>query len=392
MSAGGALLAVVAVPVCVACGYLAVLTAFSRRGSPPRATAPGLRFDVIVPAHDEEEGIAATVKSLLSLAYPRDLYRVVVVADNCSDATAARARDAGAQVLVRDDEERRGKGYALEHAFARSLEGKADAVVVIDADTVASDNLLSAFAARIANGAQAVQADYGVRNPQAGWRTRLMTLALAMFHVLRSLGRERLRLSCGLRGNGMCFTRALLGAVPHEAYSIVEDLEYGIRIGEAGYRVHYAEEAHVFGEMVSAERASRSQRKRWERGRLQLARRYGARLLAQAFARRDKVLLDLALDVLVPPLSYVASAAVVGLGASAALVARGAGTALLWPWGASVLALIAYVLRGWQLSGTGARGLLALLWAPAYVLWKATLLLRRDPAAKGEWIRTQRQS
>jgi cellulose synthase/poly-beta-1,6-N-acetylglucosamine synthase-like glycosyltransferase len=236
-----------------------------------------------------------------------------------------------------------------------------------------------------------VQADYGVRNPQAGLRTRLMTLALAMFHVLRSLGRERLALSCGLRGNGMCFTRAVLRAVPHQAYSIVEDLEYGIRLGEAGHRVHYAGEAHVYGEMVSTERASRSQRRRWEGGRLQIARLYGPRLLAGALARRDRILLDLALDVLVPPLSWIALATAAGLCLSAWLAVRGAGTAALWPWSACVAALIAYVVRGWQLSGTGARGLLALLCAPAYLFWKATLPLRRDTAPKGEWIRTQRQ-
>lgn len=391
MTVPGAVLAAAAVPVCIACGYLALLTAFSRRGAPAPARSPRLRFDVIVPAHDEEAGIGATVTNLLSLEYPPGLFRVLVVADNCSDATAVRAAEAGAAVLVREDRERRGKGYALEHAFARCLEGAADAMVVIDADTVASANLLSAFAARVEAGAQAVQADYGVRNPQASWRTRLMILALAMFHVLRSLGRERLRLSCGLRGNGMCFTRRVLQVVPHRAHSIVEDLEYGIRLGEAGYRVHYAEEAHVYGEMVSSEQASRSQRKRWEGGRLQIARRHGPGLLARALLGRDRVLLDLAMDVLVPPLSFLAAATAAGLCASALLAARGGGSAPAWIWGACAAALIAYVVRGWQLSGTGARGLLDLLCAPAYLLWKARLLLRRDAAAKDEWIRTQRE-
>jgi 1,2-diacylglycerol 3-beta-glucosyltransferase len=391
MSIWESLLVVASIPVCVACGYLTVLTVFSRRAAPPQGSAPRLRFDVIVPAHDEEGGIAGTVRSLLSLDYPRELFRVLVVADNCGDRTAARAAEAGAEVLVRQDQERRGKGYALAYAFERSLQGTADAVVVIDADTVVSANLLSAFAARIGSGARAVQADYGVRNPQASWRTRLMTLALAMFHILRSLGRERLRLSCGLRGNGMCFTRAVLQAVPHQAYSIVEDLEYGIRLGEAGYRVHYAEEAHVYGEMVSAERASRSQRRRWEGGRLRIARKHGPGLLARALGRRDRILLDLAFDVLVPPLSLIAAATVAGLCASAVLAARGGGTAPLWPWGACTLALAAYVLRGWRLSGTGGRGLLDLLRVPGYLLWKLTLLFRRDPARNEEWIRTQRE-
>lgn len=381
-------LAVAALPVLVAAAYLAVLALASGELPPAAPVEPRLSFDVVVPAHDEEAGIAATVRNLLALDWPRALFRVVVVADNCSDATAERARAAGAEVMVRTDPQRRGKGHALAFAFAASA---ADAVVVVDADTVASANLLQAFASRIAAGARAVQADYGVANPEASWRTRLMAIALALFHVLRSRGRERLRLSCGLRGNGMCFTTALLREVPHEAFSIVEDLEYGIRLGLAGHRVHYAGEAHVRGEMVAGEHASRSQRRRWEGGRWLMARTWGARLLRLALARRDRVLLDLALDVLVPPLATVVAVTVAGLAASVAwAVHRGEAGPAVWLWAFSLAALTGYVARGWRLSGTGLRGLLDLACAPAYIAWKAALALRRAPRVPAEWVRTSR--
>ena len=81
---------------------------------------------------------------------------------------AARAAEAGGRVLVRNDQEKRGKGYALAHAF-ELLAPDVDAVVVVDADTVVSPNLLRAFEARIQAGALAVQADYAVRNPGVAW-------------------------------------------------------------------------------------------------------------------------------------------------------------------------------------------------------------------------------
>src|SRR5580658_2199265 len=309
-----------ALPVVGASGYLFLLTVRSRRPEPPSYGSPRTRFQVVVPAHDESAGIAQTVASLLSIDYPRELLEVVVVADNCKDDTAARAKAAGARVLERFDDVREGKGYALAHAFEATLaEGKTDAVVVVDADPVASSNLLSAFHARLQTGANAVQADYAVRNPDEGWRTRLMAIAFGMFHVVRSSGRESLGLSCGLRGNGMCFTTDLLEQVPHDAFSVVEDLEYGIRLGEHGHRVHYAGEAHVYGEMVSSEKASRSQRARWEGGRWQMARRYGLPLLQRAIVERNLVLADLAIDVLVPPLSMLVAATALGATASAAL-------------------------------------------------------------------------
>ena len=387
------ILALAAAPLLVASGYLCLLALVSRRGNALLGARINPRFDIVVPAHDEEQNIAGTVRSLLAIDYPRDRFRVLVVADNCADQTAARARSAGAEVLERTDPERRGKGYALAFGFAESLAGSAGAVVVVDADTVVSPNLLRAFAARLEQGAAAVQADYGVRNPDASWRTRLMTIALAMFHILRSLGRARLRVSCGLRGNGMCFTHAVLREVPHEAFSLVEDLEYGIRLGEAGHRVHYAAEAHVLGEMVAAGSGAATQRTRWERGRMQMARLHGPRLLRLTLARRDRVLLDLALDVLVPPLSILAGSALLGLSCAVALsIYRQSVGPALYAWSAAALGLFVYLLRGWQLSGTGARGLADLLFAPAYLGWRLALALRRTGRRGDEWVRTKREN
>ncbi len=374
--------------------YLAALAVLARRQVPPTLSAPRLRFDVVVPAHDEETGIVRTVESLLALDYPRELFRVWVIADNCRDRTADRAAAAGALVMVRNEPEHRGKGYALAHAFNRSLaEGFADAIVVVDADTVASSNLLAAFAGRFEAGAAAIQADYGVRNPRSSWRTRIMTIALATFHGVRSLARERLGLSCGLRGNGMGFSKAVLVAQPYSAFSIVEDLEYGLQLGYAGVRVQYVHEARVLGQMVVTERASRSQRHRWEHGRQALIRQHVPKLLGQAWRRRDLLLLDLALDLLVPPLGQLVALNAVGatLCVLAARVNGGVAPFASYVWGASFLGILLYVVRGWRLSGIGPYGLIDLLWAPVYVIWKLTLRFRGKAQGQDEWIRTTRE-
>jgi len=390
-------LAALAAPVAFVGGYLLLLSALAlatAKKPPPAPPAAPFRFDVLVPSHNEELGIAETVANLLAVDYPKDAFRVVVIADNCTDTTAEKARAAGATVLERHQPDKRGKGYGLAYAFETlGAANPPDAFVVVDADTVVSKNLLQAFAARLAAGAVAVQAHYGVRNPNASWRTRLMTIALSAFHRVRGLGREALGVSCGLRGNGMCFKASLLREVPHDAFSLVEDLEFGLRLGRAGHRVVYANEADVLGEMVSGEAASRSQRHRWEHGRAVMVKTHGWPLLAQALTQRSGLLLDLALDVLVPPLSRVVAAAVLGLGVSlAALAWLGAGAAAVSLFAFATVAVGAYVLAGWALSGTGLKGLLDLAFAPAYVLWKVTLVLRRPAAKKkDEWVRTTRE-
>ena len=317
---------------------------------------------------------------------------MVVVADNCRDATAERARGAGAQVIERTDDVRRGKGYALEHAFEGSLrDGFADAVVCVDADTVVTPNLLRAFAARLDRGASAAQAYYAVANPEASWRTRLMRVAFTLYHDVRSRGRERLGVSTGLRGNGMAFSVGLLRRIPHDAYSIVEDVEYGVRIGLEGHRVEYVGEARVLGQMVAAEKGSRTQRRRWEGGRLALARKRAGQLLSLGLRKRSLLLLDLAADLLVPPLTYVVFAATLGFAVAGGWVALGHGAPwVLAPWAAAMMGLAIYVVRGAWLAGVGPRVIFDLMWAPVYMVWKVALAAGDSSSKDKPWIRTAR--
>jgi 1,2-diacylglycerol 3-beta-glucosyltransferase len=384
------LLAAVALPATFGCAYLALLTLLSSRPVLPGRSSRQLRFDVIVPAHNEEEGIARTVLSLRSMDWPQTQFRVLVVADNCSDATASAARGAGAQVLERKDLTLRGKGHALAYGFEASLkEGFATAVVVVDADTMVSSNLLEAFACRIESGEKAIQAHYGVLNPWTSWRTQLMTITTGAFHIVRSRGRERLKLSCGVRGNGWSVTHSLLRQRPYRCYSLVEDIEYGIALGFDGVRVAYADEAHANADMVSGEAIARKQRRRWEQGRFEMVRSQTLPLLAAAVKGRSKICLDLAFDLMVPPLSYLVLNIVL-LGLLAGALSIWLPPLKFWAWWAAgcFVVLSLHILRGWQVSGMGIRGLAALAHVPVFVLWKIFVLFGRKTS---EWVRTERE-
>ena len=383
-------LVAVSIPLVLSAAYLLGCTLLSAAPAASPRSSRRTTFDVIVPAHNEISVIERTVASLKRLDWPADRFRILVIADNCTDATAVLARAAGAIALERHDTSARGKGYALQFAFNASREeGFADAVIVIDADAEVSSNLLEAFAVRIEQGEQAIQAHYGILNPFDSWRTRLITIAKASFHIVRSRARERLGVSCGIRGNGWCVTHALLRKVPYGAFSLTEDVEYGITLGMAGVRVAYADEAHSDAEMVSGEQIASQQRQRWESGRFQLIRSKTGPLLVAAVQQRSLVCLDLALDLLVLPLSYVALNAAVAIAASAFFGwIFPALQVFLWIALACAAAIVLYVLRGWQLSGVGLRGLLDLARAPSFVLWKLVLMTRRK---SGAWVRTERE-
>jgi cellulose synthase/poly-beta-1,6-N-acetylglucosamine synthase-like glycosyltransferase len=380
-----------AVPAILTCLYLLVQTLMSARLPVPAPSARQLRFDVVVPAHNEASGIAHTVANLRQLDWPTDRYRILVIADNCTDATAALAGAAGATVLERRDPTLRGKGYALQFGFERSrVDAWADAIAIVDADSEVSPNLLEAFAARIEQGAVALQAHHGVLHPEGAWRTRLLAIAMAAYHILRSRARERQRVSCGIRGNGWCVTHKLLASVRYQAFSLAEDIEYGVELGLAGHRVHYAGEAHASQDMTVGPEGARKQRQRWEHGRFQLVRSRTLPLLRAALRRRSGICLDLALDLLVLPLSYVALN--VGILLVVAVLATWWNPAFsFWVWAACAcaLALLAYIFRGWRLSGTGLRGLLDLIGAPIFIGWKLMLMLNHHQPA--EWVRTERK-
>ena len=126
-----------------------------------------------------------------------------------------------------------------------------------------------------------------------------------------------------------------------------------------------------------------------------MAKLHGWPLLKESLSRKSGLLFDLAMDVLVPPLSRIALATVGGLLASWALAFFLPSTAVLAPlslFTISAACLGLYVTAGWLHSGTGVRGLVDLAMAPAYVAWKVALAVRGKATGKPQtWVRTTRE-
>jgi cellulose synthase/poly-beta-1,6-N-acetylglucosamine synthase-like glycosyltransferase len=163
-------------------------------------------------------------------------------------------------------------------------------------------------------------------------------------------------------------------------------------MGLAGYRVAYCDEAHVNGEMVTTASAASSQRQRWESGRLGLIRSKVPVLLRHAVAGRSLVCLDLALDLLILPLSYIVLSVAALLAVAIVLALMSASAFHLTLLGLGIVngaALAAYVCRGWALSGIGVEGCWALLRVPAFIGWKLLLLVSGPKTTT--WIRTRRE-
>jgi cellulose synthase/poly-beta-1,6-N-acetylglucosamine synthase-like glycosyltransferase len=351
-----------------------------------RATStanPARPLAVIVPAHNEEILVARAVKSLLAAAHPG--VRIYVVAHNCSDGTAARAQLSGAEVLVYNDPTARGKGFALRYGFRQALAAGAGAVMVVDADSIVSANTISVVEEAFAAGGRVLQCRYEMFSTTDKSSTRLSALAFRGFNVVRPRGRERLGFSAGILGNGFAILRPVLEAIPYDAFSVVEDLEYHLHLVMAGERVRYLDEALISADFPESRAGESVQRSRWEGGRILTARTWALPILAKVLRGRLRLLEPLC-DLTGLPLAYGVFVLLLALLPPLAW--------LRWYASVSIAIVLAHVLvaawAGPDFVGT----LKLLLLVPYYILRKLAMIpgVLRGSSAKAAWVRTERDN
>ena len=373
-------------------GYLLALLAAGARyrdPTPERDAGAPPYLVVLVPAHDEEKGVAAAVGPLVEQDYPSERLDVIVIVDNCTDDTAAVAAAAGATVWERHDLSARGKGQALGWALARLRDQprRPEAVLVVDADCIASANLCSVVAEEIADrGVQAIQVRYDVSNPEESPTAALRAAGFILKHVIRSRGRARLGLSCGLFGSGMAFRTSLFDEVQWPT-SVTEDTELHLELIRRGVIVTYAERASVRSAMPTTAEAAVEQQLRWESGNAQLAGAHLLRLVTRGAATGDVQLLAAAAELLAPSQSMLAAGSL-GLGAASTLMGRRRTAALA---GATLAAQAAYVFAGLLAAGAPAASLHALVHAPGFAVARLRILTRVASGRRAQtWVRTTR--
>jgi cellulose synthase/poly-beta-1,6-N-acetylglucosamine synthase-like glycosyltransferase len=356
---------------------------------PPSAGPARSRLAVIIPAHNEETAIEDTVRGARSQIEPLD--SVLVVADNCSDGTASRARGAGAEVLERFDNTLRGKGYALAHGLRHLQAQPPDLVVFLDADTRAEPGAIRALRDSAAAAQRPVQAVYLLDPPAEARATDFVSsFAFLVKNLVRPVGLARLGVPCLLVGTGMAIPWTLIDIDRLATGNIVEDMQLGIDLAIAGKPPLLCLEARVTGSLPGARQAALVQRTRWEHGHLGTLLVESPRLAWQALRRGRLGLLAMAFDLCVPPLALFCLAWVLVASASVAWWLRGGSRLPMIVSAASGGALLLSVILAWARHARGRVPGRTLLLAPLYILWKIpvylSFLFRRQKA----WVRTPR--
>ncbi|GGD48184.1 glycosyltransferase family 2 protein [Paenibacillus nasutitermitis] len=258
---------------------------------------PQKSFAVLVAAHNEEQVVGALIENLKNLDYPKELYDIFVICDNCTDGTAEIARSYGVHACERQNPHLRGKGHAIEWMLKElwGMQRQYDAIVMFDADNLVGNDFLLHMNNDLCEGKQVIQGYLDTKNPSDSWVTASYAITYWYCNRLWQLSRRNLNMANFLGGTGMCFEAGLLKEMGWGATSLVEDLEFSMRCVKRGIHPVLNYDAKVYDEKPLTFKASSRQRLRWMQGHFTVARHYFFPLLWASIKERNFVKFDAAL-------------------------------------------------------------------------------------------------
>ena len=238
------------------------------------------KFMAIIPAHNEESVVANLIESLKRQDYPKELYDIYVIADNCTDHTAEVARNAGAIVYERFDPSKKTKGYALNWFLKQKIEEDApyDAFCIFDADNIVDVNFLKNMNKKLCQGEDVVQGYRDIKNPTDSWITAGYAIFYWTMNRFYHLARYNLGLSPLINGTGFMVRFDVVKPDGWDTQTLTEDIEFSLKRIIKGKKLGWATDAIVYDEQPVGFKQSWSQRSRWTVGHIQCIELYTKKL------------------------------------------------------------------------------------------------------------------
>ena len=234
------------------------------------------KFMAIIPAHNESAVVVNLIESLKRQDYPKELFDIYVIADNCTDNTAQLAKDAGAIVYERFDEEHKTKGYALNWFLQQKIKENADydAFCVFDADNIVDVNFIKNMNIKLCQGEEVVQGYRDIKNPTDSWVSSGYALFYWTMNRFYHLARYNIGLSPLINGTGFMVKFDVIKPEGWNTNTLTEDIEFSLKRIIKGRRLGWAREAIVYDEQPVGFKQSWSQRSRWTIGHIQCLKEY----------------------------------------------------------------------------------------------------------------------
>lgn len=269
--------------LCYAYQFVFIPIVWFKKDRPAPATDKSHSFAVLICARDEEAVIGDLIDCVNAQDYPREKIRSFVIADNCTDATAAVASQHGAIVYTRNDTEHIGKGYALDallRHIAEDYPAGFDGYFVFDADNLIPRDYIEKMDRVFSVGSDIVTGYRNSKNYSQNWVSSGYAIWFMRESSFLNYPRRLISSSATVEGTGFLFSRAVLDELGGWPFHLLtEDVEFTAHEIISGRKIAYCPEAEIFDEQPVSFKSSCRQRLRWCRGYFQVFRKYGAALL-----------------------------------------------------------------------------------------------------------------
>jgi cellulose synthase/poly-beta-1,6-N-acetylglucosamine synthase-like glycosyltransferase len=364
--------------------YSSIISLWGFRNQPGTPASSGVRpVRAVVAAHNEATVIAGVAADLSGQAMDNGALRAVVVADRCSDDTAAIASE-HVEIAVRLSGDG-GKGAAIKWYLDADPLADGEILLVLDADNRVPPDFVARVAAPFDRGASVVQCYLGVTNPDGSVLATASALTYWASNRMVQLARSNIGWSCDLGGTGMAISAEALNAIGGISDDLTDDLALNIRLNLAGYRTAWLHDVRVSDEKPAGALSAVRQRARWVSGKRDVQRAYGRDLVGRGLRRWRPNLLDLAFRLYNPGRSFLGLLVVALAIASAVFPDSGL---LQWQYLAALAAVVVllpvvFLIR----EGVEAKyvvryplvALIAVLWIPVRIVSRFTSSWRRTP-------------
>lgn len=271
--------------------------------------SPKCRFAVLVAARNEQDVISNLVESLLKQNYPKELYDIIVIPNNCTDNTEEVARKAGAKILFCEKPVRT-KGDVLEQIVENLInENKYDAICVFDADNVVDCNFLKSMNNAWCSGSKVAQGFRDSKNPKDNCISSSYSIYYWMVNRFYSHARSKIGLSAMINGSGFMADLSFLNSMGGwKTKTMTEDIEFTIKCVLKNMSVSWVPEAITYDEQPLTFTQSWRQRSRWTTGVYQCLCYYSLPLLKGMFCGNFKdfrLCIDYLLFLLAPLFQFI---------------------------------------------------------------------------------------
>ena len=249
-------------------------------------------FGYIICAHNEEEVIEKLIDSIYKQDYPKDLMHIFVICDNCTDNTVKIVTEMGCNVIIRNDLNNIGKGYALDFGIKEILDKYSnlniDAYFIFDADNLLSRDYTKNMNNLFATG---VRVATSYRNSQ-NFDENVFSASSSIMFLRECEVVHKARSNCNIgtyvSGTG-CYVSSdiLKDLCGWPFYTLIEDIEFSIYCANNNIKIGYSHDAIFYDEQTDNYSDAFNQRLRWCKGNVQCFCKEHHKLMKNFFKKRN---------------------------------------------------------------------------------------------------------